>query len=286
MILFLVMLLPVVAKIAVVGDWGCPQCTSARMVAQSLRATKPDYVISVGDHFYPEGIQSTSDANVFSWIDMWTPSVPWYLILGNHDYYGNSQAQIDLTNTFTYWNMESRYYTEILDDIQIWFLDTTPLLDLDIFDFHDATSGTIIDTLYTQRIDAEMQYEWLQTSLQNSITSRKIFVGHHPLWTFGNVDNIGKTTFKPKILAFMQEYGVESYVSGHDHSLQDIQYGNLRQFIAGSGAFSYEFDKTPLLQEARLNFRSDEFGFLLVDGYNYTFYTTENRMLYTTNIYK
>lgn len=275
---------PTTANFAVVGDWGCPECVSTRVVANTLHDINLDFVISVGDNFYPNGIESPTDDLAQSWSTIFEPQIPWYLVLGNHDYYGNTDAQLEMTNIYPYWNMPSRYYTTVLDDIQFWFLDTTPLLDRNIFEFHETGSETLVEVLYGQRMDTEAQYEWLETTLNNSLVSRKIFVGHHPLWTFGNIDVIEKNIFKPRILSFMRQYSVESYLCGHDHSLQHINQRSVQQFISGSGGFTYDFDKMPLLQEARLNFRSAENGFLVVDGKNYTFYSSAGTRLYTSTI--
>jgi len=75
-----------------VGDWGREGTTNQSAVAElmgdvSLRA-RPDFVISAGDNFYPNGLNSTQDALFTkSFISVYTASglqVPWYAVLGNH----------------------------------------------------------------------------------------------------------------------------------------------------------------------------------------------------------
>ena len=71
------------------------------------------FVISVGDNFYENGVASLQDPH-------WQQSfehvyaakslqVPWYVVLGNHDYRGNVDAQLDYGKTHPRWNMPARY---------------------------------------------------------------------------------------------------------------------------------------------------------------------------------
>ena len=36
---------------------------------------------------------------------------PWYGVLGNHEYRGNTQAMMDYSEISRRWNMPDRYYT-------------------------------------------------------------------------------------------------------------------------------------------------------------------------------
>lgn len=37
----------------------------------------------------------------------------WYMVLGNHDHYGNASAEIDYTNHSDRWYLPNYYYTEV-----------------------------------------------------------------------------------------------------------------------------------------------------------------------------
>jgi hypothetical protein len=57
--------------------------------------------------------------------------VPWYNVLGNHEYGYNVEAQIQLDGLLPNWNLPSRYYTKRAQaDSGAWismiFLDTSP----------------------------------------------------------------------------------------------------------------------------------------------------------------
>lgn len=66
-----------------------------------------EFIISVGDNFYTNGVASVDDP-------MWKTSfediykganlfIDWYPVLGNHDYRGNPQAQIDYSKRSRRW---------------------------------------------------------------------------------------------------------------------------------------------------------------------------------------
>src|SRR5271170_5423387 len=86
----------------VFGDWGRQgeqdQVDVAAQMAKVAKDSGAKFIISVGDNFYENGVQSVDDPH-------WQKSfeevyhdpalqVPWQVILGNHDYHGNCDAQI------------------------------------------------------------------------------------------------------------------------------------------------------------------------------------------------
>ena len=154
-------------EIMVYGDAGTGEAgqkaTAAAMTSYASGNTI-DLIISLGDNFYPEGVESVDDSQ---WIgkfeSIYNPSVlnmPFYSVLGNHDYYGDIQAQQDYVSPYSdRWQMPSRYYREgrILDDgtmVDLFFLDTERIL-----------TG-----------DAD-QLVWLELGLENSAADWKIVSG-------------------------------------------------------------------------------------------------------------
>ena len=125
----------------VFGDWGRQgeqdQVEVAGQMARTAKAINPQFVISVGDNFYEDGVRSVDDPH-------WQKSfeevyrdpalqVPWHCILGNHDYRANCDAQIAYHKINPRWNMPARYYVQshqvdALTTADFFYLDTTPML--------------------------------------------------------------------------------------------------------------------------------------------------------------
>jgi tartrate-resistant acid phosphatase type 5 len=126
----------------IVSDWGWngfkEQQAVADQMAISAEKIEPGFIVSCGDNFQVQGVASVQDP---LWISNFEniykhPSlqVDWYPVLGNHDYKGNTQAQIDYSNISRRWRMPSHYYTfakKINDSVSVRliFLDTSPLVN-------------------------------------------------------------------------------------------------------------------------------------------------------------
>ena len=81
-------------RFLVVGDWGREGQYHQKEVALQMALVgeifRPNFVISTGDNFYPSGLKRVNDTAVSrTFTDIYDyPSlqVPWYAVLGNHDY--------------------------------------------------------------------------------------------------------------------------------------------------------------------------------------------------------
>ena len=101
-----------------VGDWGREgrnhQRDVARQMARTAQRSNARFVISVGDNFYENGVVGIDDPawqNSYERIyDAPSLQVPWHVALGNHDYIGNVQAQLDYTAKSDRWHLPARWY--------------------------------------------------------------------------------------------------------------------------------------------------------------------------------
>lgn len=91
----------------VMADWGGQisepyttgeELATAKGMAKHARATNASFVLAVGDNFYNKGVKSVDDQrfkttfeDVFSSTDL---DMPFYVAVGNHDHFGNVQAQV------------------------------------------------------------------------------------------------------------------------------------------------------------------------------------------------
>ncbi|WP_400261372.1 metallophosphoesterase [Sphingobacterium sp. SG20118] len=201
-----------------------------------------EFVVSVGDNFYPSGVASTQDQHwKSSFEEIYThPNLykDWYAILGNHDYRGSTKAQIDYTQVSRRWNMPSPYYKKKfeLEDgstLLMLFMDTNPFID----GYH-GNSEKYPDLA---KQDTAAQKKWLIESLSDTDPNIKwkIVVGHHPLYSGGKRKESKDTkAFEAKFAGIFDQYGVQAYICGHEHDLQVIRPKNrfTTQFLTGAGS--------------------------------------------------
>lgn len=223
----------------VFGDWGRQGSKEQREVAGQMgvaaQAIDARFVISVGDNFYERGVASVNDPQwQTSFEQVYTaPSlqVPWHVVLGNHDYKGNSSAEIEYSKKSKRWHMPARYYqiSEKIDGqtaVDFFFLDTTPM----------AEPGHKKDPAHAEveKQDVAGQLAWLEAALKNSTAPWKIVIGHHTIYSGGEH---GDTPYLIRhIEPLLEKYGVQAYFNGHDHDLEHLKAGKVNLFCCGAGA--------------------------------------------------
>ena len=254
-------------KFMVFGDWGRNGEDNQKEVSAEMaivaRKFKPDFFVSTGDNFYPNGVRSTRDYNwIASFENIYTAQIlqsDWYIVLGNHDYRGDPQAEIDYSAVDRRWNMPARYYSKIffIDDdtsqgILLVFLDTTPFL----------SESYIGDKHHVQGQDTSAQRNWLEKTLgeTNPNIKWKLVFGHHPVYTGGGRMKAVETGEMKKLFKpIFEKYHVNAYICGHDHNLQYIKPpGFTHYFVSGAGS---EISKTVIHPEGGVFARSEN-GFM------------------------
>ncbi|TWJ01512.1 calcineurin-like phosphoesterase family protein [Mucilaginibacter frigoritolerans] len=218
-----------------VGDWGRNGEYDQTEVAKQMglwAATHPNnFVISVGDNFYPLGVVSENDPLWhYSFENIYTAhslQCDWYPVLGNHDYGSDPEAQVRYSKVSRRWNMPALYYTKevnLAKDAKALFV----MIDTDPFLFE------------TKKDYVEKQMEWINHTLANASADVKwkIVVGHHPYYTVGpRITNYDTLTMRKAMTDVFEKHKVDVYLSGHDHSLQHLKpAGYTHQFISGAGS--------------------------------------------------
>lgn len=224
------------------GDWGQQGSPTQRRVADAMGATALQhasrFVVSAGDNFYPAGVTSTQDAHWRrSFEDVYVApalQTPWFSALGNHDYRGSVQAQIDYSRLSRRWRMPSRYFKVAGAEfgasfVDLFVIDTSPMVD-----------GRNYDELFQQLAhghhashESARQLDWLDQALAASTAAWKIVVGHHPIYSGGHGDS---PRLVESLAPMFEAHRVRVYVNGHDHSLQHIRRGGVDYICTGSGA--------------------------------------------------
>ena len=226
----------------VVGDWGRDGAQHQRDVAVQMGKAATElgsrFVMSVGDNFYDNGVQSASDPQwQSSFEQVYTDpalQIPWYVALGNHDYRGVPQAQLDYTAHSHRWKMPARYYklsgTQIgLPGVDLFAIDSSPL----VHQYRDKVDAPIAANVKGQ--DTAAQLAWLDRELGASTARWKLVYGHHTIRSGGSQH--GETPELVELIRpLLERHGVQAYINGHDHDMQHISDGGVDYICCGAGS--------------------------------------------------
>eukprot|EP01006_Ploeotia_vitrea_P057197 TRINITY_DN68159_c8_g1_i3.p1 TRINITY_DN68159_c8_g1~~TRINITY_DN68159_c8_g1_i3.p1 ORF type:complete len:428 (+),score=47.98 TRINITY_DN68159_c8_g1_i3:213-1496(+) len=205
------------------GDWGGTTPMLPQVANQmDLYAQRHglDFVVSLGDNFYPYGVKSLDDPAFNKTFEQTFTAaslqVRWYSVLGNHDHFGSTKAQIQYTGKGSgKWYMPNGYYTSTVSIPQ-----SGKFLQLFALDTYD-------------RKGYKAQLQWIDKQLEQSVKNSsilwRIVVNHNPIYSGGTVH--GGSTGKPKwagytkqliaeLLPILHKHRVHMYLSADDHNLQ------------------------------------------------------------------
>jgi tartrate-resistant acid phosphatase type 5 len=273
----------------VFGDWGRhgekDQVEVATQMGIAANAIGAQFIISVGDNFYERGVASIDDPKwQKTFEDVYrAPSlqIPWYVALGNHDYLGNCDAQIDYGRLRRRWNMPARYFTmtrrvDAATAADFFYLDTTPMVRSY---WHEPGYRKHVRTQ-----DVPKQLAWFKAALAASTAPWKIVIGHHPIYSGGGILGHGDTReLIENVLPLLKQYQVQAYFNGHDHNLQHLQVGTVNLFDSGAGSRA-----RPVFKTRYTRFAKCSSGFITVslqaDTMNVRLIDHRGKMLHTTNI--
>jgi tartrate-resistant acid phosphatase type 5 len=265
----------------VFGDWGVNGATGQAQVAAQMARTAADtgaaFMLAVGDNFYEVGVKDVNDPQWQTSFERVyaAPSlqIPCYAILGNHDYCGNCDAQIEYGQSHPRWIMPARYYTRShrigeTGTLQFFYIDTNPFIK----EYHAVPKLPPNPTEHDRKAfearsnmlanvssqDTARQIAWLNDALANSKADWKVVVGHHPIYSGGTHGD--QPELIEQILPILRRYGVHVYIAGHDHDLQHLQSGGIDFLCSGAaGAKLY-----PLRHTDETKFAQEAFGFMSV----------------------
>jgi acid phosphatase len=228
-------------RFLVLGDWGREGRSVQREVARQMGKEAEegaDFVITTGDNFYQDGVTSVKDpAWEKSFQEVYTSpclDIPWHPVFGNHDYRGNTAAQIEYSYRDSRWTMPERYYAlrrQAAGEEAIFvFLDTNSFIE------RYRWTGWRYPDLADQ--DVDLQLAWLEKTLAASSAEWKIVIGHHPVYTGGTFHGPSRD-LRERVVPLFRKYGVRVYFAGHEHNLQHLKPpGPTHYVISGGGSGS------------------------------------------------
>ncbi|GFO04675.1 tartrate-resistant acid phosphatase type 5 [Plakobranchus ocellatus] len=227
-------------RLLIIGDMGglniepystyFERCTAKEMGLLADRYA-PQYVFELGDNFYFNGVKDVTDPRFKqTFEDVYTADslqVPWYLIAGNHDHYGNVTAQIQYSKLSKRWNFPDYYYYK-----EFAIPGSSKMLGVVFIDTILLCGNTEEDGLATQpdnkydRLQAEEQWNFINKTLQKSKADYLLVAGHFPVYS---IAEHGPTQcLVEKLQPMLDKYNVNGYLCGHDHNLQHLQVKSSR----------------------------------------------------------
>lgn len=216
-------------RVVVIGDAGAGQSfyqgyqqkAVARQAQLSCeRMGGCDFGLYLGDNFYPNGVDSVWDPKFEGYFEetyRGFQNMPFYAVLGNHDYHGNIIAQLEYTYFSQRWRMPNLYYgiQGLPEWARFFAIDTQAFIGSD-----DA------------KVIVDSQIASLCSYFSDEKGWKFVF-GHFPPISTGKYG--GTQLIAPKLASIYDRCSFDLYLSGHEHSQEFIETTLYSVLIQGGG---------------------------------------------------
>ncbi len=191
-------------RVVLLGDTGSGN-SQQKQVAAAMEKTCAekgcDLVLLLGDNFIMDGVSDVGDPQFqYKFEDIYSLSLPFYAVLGNHDFRGSWRAQIEYTQRSERWKMPDVNYA----------IEAGPVL------FQAINTTCTICSLAS--LFGKKQKPW------------KVVFGHRPFVTSGR--HRGMTGLERFLILLSKTQFV---FSGHNHILEHLHYKGIDQIVSGGG---------------------------------------------------
>lgn len=241
---------PGVLRFASVGDFGSANSTPATDVAALIRSWNPEFIVTVGDNNYCDGLglpgNGFDDCVGRYYHDFIYPYSGAYgagaavnrfwPALGNHDHdagLGNYTAFFDLPGN-------ERYYDLVRGPVHFFVVDS---------DSREADGNTSTST----------QGQWLQAQLAASASPWRVVVFHHP--AYSSSSGHGSSPWMQWPFA---TWGATAVWQGHDHTYERLNLAGLPYVVNGLGGRSIYGFGAPL--SGSLVRYNGDYGAMLIEA--------------------
>ncbi|KAI8617465.1 Metallo-dependent phosphatase-like protein [Chytriomyces sp. MP71] len=228
----------------IIGDWGNDKdykdMVNVGAVMNAWAAQyNPHAVISLGDNFYQggeytyEGVNSTVDPKFTKlWTDVYSGAaldkVPWWLVLGNHDWYLKDSYAYQLEYKHWRWQMDDFFYdrrmlvkgttTSRQATVSFIFIDTELLQ----YGYHPNKSDILPNFLQQGWVPsahtAEKQLARLDQMLATANGDDYVFVvGHHGTFACGS--EVQSSSYMKNVSDLLFKWSTSAYIHGHHHTM-------------------------------------------------------------------
>lgn len=249
------------------GTGGEDQLRVARAMEAYCQEHRISAVVLLGDNFYSSGVRSVDDPQWESkfrrpYGSPCLSQLPFYAVLGNHDYRLNPDAQIEYRGSQPSWFMPHRFYQLSFGQrLQIVAIDTN------VLDFCGSAAHCTLD--------------FLRQALAEKQGRETIVIGDHPFVSFsGKYKHRGLQSWVLERFLCGEDL---SYIAGHSHHLEHrrSEACKLDTYVSGGGGAGL-YPVRPLDQDGR--FARSTHGFLRLrvspEQSLYTFFDSEGQALY------
>lgn len=183
------------------GHGNPEQYATAEAARRVCEAEGCDLVLGLGDNVYPSGVNGTTDKQLrWKFEEPYRNlTVPFYMVLGNHDVVLNATAQVAYSNHSERWRMPARSYAFEEGPVAFFALDLTSL------------AAGVEDG------GAELG-AWLADEMNETDAAWRVVFAHFPYASNGKHGNA-----TPLLRAWLEAHvcgKADLYLSGHDHDLQ------------------------------------------------------------------
>ena len=213
-----------------------------------------DMVWGMGDNIYQAGVTDEYDPrfnetfeSVFTQNSL--TNIPFYMIAGNHDHYGNISGQIFYSNHSDRWKYPNQYYSEIFElpnsnkKVQLIMIDTITACGQNYDSLEHCKSLNIAkekcfvdEPGFDESITEDIaQWEWIEKELNQSSADYLFVAGHYPVWNVGKHQNTD--CLIAQLRPLLIEYNVTMYLNGHSHTMEYIvedDYPNMPYITQGA----------------------------------------------------